>query len=159
MVPALPVPPEYQGNWPSCSEGGGIFKHDNFWYVQAAVCCCFCAAGANAFVWISTTGPLGTYTLQNSSSSGLLGNVIPFNTTTGKYLTGSQQFSVAQITLYNGERLPVYVGQRFGSADDGLKCHDYQYYAPIEFLPDGTVDEMKWVNSFTIEIGITSSDE
>jgi hypothetical protein len=25
-VPATPVPPYYQGKWPTCSEGGGIFK-------------------------------------------------------------------------------------------------------------------------------------
>jgi hypothetical protein len=58
---------------------------------------------------------------------GLLGNVIPFNKSSGMYLTGAQQFSVAQIPRFGGgEPLPMYIGQRFGSADDGLKCHDYQ---------------------------------
>ena len=128
MVPALPVPPEYQGAWPECSEGGGIFKQGGRWYVMAAVCCCFCEAGANAFVWVSESGPLGPYELQTgANASGLLGNVIPFNASTGKYLTGAQQFSVAQIPLYRGgEPAAVSVGQRFGSADDGLKCHDFQ---------------------------------
>ena len=156
MVPALPVPPAYQGAWPSCSEGGGIFQKAGRWYVMAGVCCCFCHNGANAFVWISETGPLGPYSLQNSSSSDLLGNVIPFNKTSGMYLTGAQQFSVAQIPLYNGgEALPVYVGQRFGSADDGLKCHDYQYLAPLVVdSNDGTVAEMTWVNEFTVQINV-----
>ena len=158
MVPALPVPPAYQGNWPSCSEGGGIFKRDGLWYVMAAVCCCFCKNGANAFVWVSRSGPLGPYELQNGSSSGLLGNVIPFNESSGMYLTGAQQFSVAQVPLFaGGEPLPVYVGQRFGSADDGLKCHDYQYLAPLSILADGSVAEMAWVNEFTVEIGVPES--
>jgi hypothetical protein len=127
-VPAEPVPPAYQGSWPSCSEGGGMFKHAGRWYVMAAVCCCFCHNGANAFVWVSDNGPLGNYTLQNTvDAMGLLGNVIPFNKSSGMYLTGAQQFSVAQIPRFGGgEPLPMYIGQRFGSADDGLKCHDYQ---------------------------------
>ena len=37
LVPALPVPPAYQGAWPSCSEGGGIFKHSGRWFVMAGV--------------------------------------------------------------------------------------------------------------------------
>ena len=155
LVPAEPVPPAFQGAWPSCSEGGGIFKSRGRWYVMAGVCCCFCADGANAFVWVSEDGPLGTYRLQNSTSSELLGNVVPFNTTSGKYLTGAQQFSVAALPLYaGGEPLPVYVGQRFGSADDGLKCHDYQYLAPLHVGEDGVVAELSWVNEFTVEIGI-----
>ena len=155
MVPALPVPPAYQGDWPQCSEGGGIFKHGGRWYVMAAVCCCFCHNGANAFVWVSDSGPLGPYALQYGTVSGLLGNVIPFNASSGVYLTGAQQFSVAAIPLFKGgEPLPVYVGQRFGSADDGLKCHDYQYLAPLTILPGGAVAEMGWIDAFTVEIGV-----
>lgn len=154
FVPAEPVPPTFQGSWPSCSEGGGIFKHRGRWYVMAAVCCCFCHNGANAFVWVSESGPLGTFTLQNTSDAmGLLGNVIPYNRSSGMYLTGAQQFSVAQIPLAaGGEPLPMYIGQRFGSADDGLKCHDYQYWAPIVVDESGVVEEMQWVNEFKVEI-------
>lgn len=155
LVPALPVPPAFEGAWPSCSEGGGIFAQGGRWYVMAGVCCCFCAAGANAFVWVSEAGPLGPYALQNGTASGLLGNVIPYNATSGKYLTGAQQFSVAAIPLFRGgEPLPVYVGQRFGSADDGLKCHDYQYMAPLTITPAGAVAEMVWVNEFVAEVGV-----
>lgn len=161
MVPATPTPPEYQGKWPECSEGGGIFKAGGRWYVMAAVCCCFCHAGANAFVWVSETGPLGPYILQSGATpDGLLGNVISYNFSTGMYLTGAQQFSVAQIPLYaGGEPLPMYIGQRFGSADDGLKCHDYQYWSPLAIRPDGGVEEMVWVNSWTVEIGVPLSTE
>ena len=109
-------------------------------------------------MWVSESGPLGPYVLQNGSSNGLLGNVIPFNESSGMYLTGAQQFSVAQVPLFaGGEPVPVYVGQRFGSADDGLKCHDYQYWAPLSFLADGSIAEMQWVDSFTVEIGVPES--
>ena len=123
------------------------------------MCCCFCHNGANAFVWVSEAGPLGPYALQSGSTpDGLLGNVIPFNTSTGMYLTGAQHFSVAQVPLFaGGEPLPMYVGQRFGSADDGLKCHDYQYWSPLAIRPDGGVAEMSWVDQFTVEIGVPLS--
>ena len=153
MVPALPVPPAYQGDWPSCSEGGGLFSSGGKWFVMAAVCCCFCHNGANAFVWVADD-PLGPYTLQEGSSSGLLGNVIPFNVSTGMYLTGAQQFSVAAIPRASGgEPIPMYIGQRFGSAEDGLKCHDYQYFSPLT-VNSGVVAEMSWVNEFTVEIPV-----
>lgn len=155
MVPALPVPPVFQGKWPTCSEGGGIFEAGGRWYVMAGVCCCFCHDGANAFVWISDAGPLGPYELQNStSSSGLLGDVIPYNASRGVYLTGAQQFGVAQIQTTAGA-VPVYIGQRFGSADDGLKCHDYQFWSPLTILPGGNVAEMAWSNDFVLEIDVT----
>jgi hypothetical protein len=123
---------------------------------MAAVCCCFCHNGANAFVWVSETGPLGPYAIQSGATpDGLLGNVIPFNQSTGMYLIGAQQFSVAQIPLCGGgEPLPMYIGQRFGSADDGLKCHDYQYWAPLSIRSDGGVAEMAWVSAWSVEIGV-----
>ena len=40
MVPAEPVPPAYQGSWPQCSEGGGLFSQGGRWFVMAAVCEC-----------------------------------------------------------------------------------------------------------------------
>jgi hypothetical protein len=120
---------------------------------MAGVCCCFCHNGANAFVWVSETGPLGPYVLQDSNSSGLSGNVIPYNASSGMYLTGAQQFSVAPIQLANGTVMPMYIGQRFGSADDGLKCHDFQYWSPVLADPaTGVVGEMGWVNEFTVEV-------
>ena len=213
MVPALPVPPAFQGSWPSCSEGGGIFKYQGRWYVMAGVCCCFCQKGSNGFVWVSSSGPLGPYALQNTSDAlGLLGNVISFNESSGmvrfffaffvlafsfalypgpchaltirtvpwplprslrsplssppspapplpcQYLTGAQQFSVAQVPLWGGgEPMPMYIGQRFGSADDGLKCHDYQYWSPMVVGQDGVVAEMAWVNEFTVQLSVPVS--
>ena len=70
------------------------------------------------------------------------------------YLTGAQQFSVAAIPRASGgEPIPMYIGQRFGSADDGLKCHDYQYFSPLT-VNNGVVAEMSWVNEFTVEIPV-----
>ena len=76
---------------------------------------------------------------------------MPFNASTHKYMSGAQQFSVAQLLTTSGV-VPVYIGQRFGSADDGLKCHDYQYWEPLSLDSSGRVREMAWVSEFTLEL-------
>ena len=68
-----------------------------------------------------------------------------------EYLTGAQQFSVAALPTTSGV-VPMYIGQRFGSAPDGLKCHDFQYWAPLSVAADGSVAEMTWLNEFTVEL-------
>lgn len=113
---------------------------------MAGACCCFCEGGANGYVWATKDeDPLGEYVLQDDVG------IIPWNSTQKKYLTGAQQFSVAQFHTTTGV-LPVYIGQRFGSADDGLKCHDYQVWVPLTLTPSGVVNEMAWVNEFTVEL-------
>jgi hypothetical protein len=126
---------------------------------MAGVCCCFCHAGANAFVWVSKSGPLGPYAIQNiTGPSGLIGNIVPFNTSSGMYVTGAQQFSVAPIPLSNGIVVPMYIEQRFGSADDGLKCHDYQTWAPLSVDPaTGFKVDMAWVDEWTVEVNTCPS--
>ena len=141
--PTYPVPPVYAGNWPNCSEGGGIFSHDDKWFVMFGACCCFCHAGSNAYVFVSDS-PLGPYIYQ--------GQVIEFNNSTGQYDTKSQQFSVAAIQNSNGVVQPVYIGQRFGSALDGKKCHDFQYWHPIQFDSGGSIKPLAFIDEFTIDI-------
>ena len=143
MVPALPVPPFFQGNWPTCSEGGGIFSAGGKWFVMAGTCCCFCAEGGNGYVW-EADAPLGPYTLVDSVG------VIAWNATWGKWATGAQQFSVAAIATTSGT-LPMYIGQRFGSALDGLKCHDWQFWAPL-VVQNGVVAELAWVDEWSVDL-------
>ncbi len=132
-----------------------MFSAGGLWYVMAGPCCCFCYAGSSAYVWVALS-PLGPYVLQMvrtiEYTSILLStpphgshtpccpctplmlqspntNVIAWNATAGQYATKSQQFSVAAVPTLTGT-VPMYIGQRFGSADDGLKCHDYQVGCP-----------------------------
>jgi len=142
VPPPYPIPPYYQGEWPECSEGGGVFSHGGKWYVMAGTCCCFCAGGANAWVWMADA-PLGPYVLTR--------DVIPWNNMTGKYMTGAQQFSVAPVYTTSGT-IPMYIGQRFGSALDGLKCHDFQYWYPLQFEADGKVKDIPFVDEFTLQL-------
>jgi hypothetical protein len=153
MVPALPVPPAYQGNWPSCSEGGGIFSTGGRWYVMAGVCCCFCHAGANAFVWVSESGPLGPYTLQNiTGPSGLMGNIIPFNTSSGMCITGAQQFSVAPIPVSNGTVVPCTSGSALGAQTTASSATTIRCGCRAASTPRQASWPTWWVDEWTVEV-------
>eukprot|EP01060_Flectonema_neradi_P015475 TRINITY_DN2208_c3_g1_i4.p1 TRINITY_DN2208_c3_g1~~TRINITY_DN2208_c3_g1_i4.p1 ORF type:complete len:350 (+),score=43.31 TRINITY_DN2208_c3_g1_i4:60-1109(+) len=132
------VPP---GNM-SCSEGGGIFSRAGKWYVMFGACCCFCHQGSNAWIHVSDS-PFGPYTY--------LSDLIGFNKTAGTYDTQSQQFSVAPIFTQSGV-VPMYIGQRFGSALDGKKCHDFQYWHPLQFDSNGGVMPIEFTDEFTLDL-------
>ena len=141
LPPWDPLPPYYQGHV-GCSEGGGLFEHHGRWFVMAGTCCCFCHAGSNAWTWVADH-PLGPYTL--------VGDLIGWNATAGTYNTQSQQFSVAQLPTPSGPQ-PLYIGQRFGSALDGLKCHDFQHWVPLQFDAQGNPKPFGFLDSFELEI-------
>ena len=78
--------------------------------------------------------------------------MIAWNASSGHYATRAQQFGVAAVPTAAGGIVPVYVGQRFGSADDGVKCHDYQFWAPLSVGANGTVSEVAWIDEFTLDV-------
>lgn len=45
-------------------------------------------------------------------------------------------------------------GARGGyQAPDGIKGHDPQFWVPLSFREDGSIEEMSWVDSFTMDVG------
>ena len=140
-------------------EGGGIFQHydhsinKTLWIVMAGNGCCFCALGGDTKVWISQNGPLGPY-----NHTGYLNPPLPNppNATYTPYTIPAQQFGVHPVSVKNprtGKRMiqPMYIGMRWGSALNGLKNDDFQYWAPIE-VQGGTVKELAWQDNFTLEL-------
>ena len=106
--------------------------------------CCFCWAGDDAQTWISLTGPFGEYSLANNiincssqddhSPTRQCGG--PAHVQNGP---GAQQFGVMRIPTAGNTTAYLYTGVRFGSAPDGNKCHEFQYWAPLEFDASGRV--------------------
>ena len=45
-------------------------------------------------------------------------------------------------------------GDRWQSAPDRLKAHDFTYWNPLTFLPDGNVTAMAWQDSFEIDVAV-----
>lgn len=122
-------------------EGGGIFEHKGKWFLMSGATCCFCRIGSNAFVWVADQ-PLGPYKYVE--------DIISWNASKGMFETESQQFGVAPLYTTAGI-VPMYIGQRVGSANDGLKCHDYAYWHPMQF--DNATGMPKQIK-FTAEIEV-----
>lgn len=67
------------------------------------------------------------------------------------YTVPAQQFGVFGIETVAGTEY-LWVGIRYGSAPDGLKSHDFQYWWPLQFDEKGVVQPMTFQDSFTLEV-------
>jgi len=102
----------------------------------------FCPAGADADVWTSTN-PLGPYNYVS--------DVIAYNSTSKMFVIPAQQFGVFPIYT-TGQTTYIYVGIRWGSAPDGLKDHDFQYWGPLQFDSQMNVTQMNFLDSFSLSM-------
>ena len=106
------------------NEGILMFKRDGLFYIMFGQCCCFCGEGTNVEVLVSTS-PLGNY---NST-----GQLMPSGSV-WQAQTGSVWFTGADWVLQ---------GDRWQSASDKIKAHDFSYLSPIRFLASGGVEPVR----------------
>jgi len=67
--------------------------------------------------------------------------------------TRAQQNFVITVPLANGETAFIWTGDRWQQAPDGLKGHEGQFWAPLEFdVPSGMVKPIRWVDAFTLDL-------
>lgn len=109
-------------------EGGGIFEREGRWYIMQGHGCCFCKCGDDAQVFESSSGPYGPYQATNNIINCSLPDYHAGRDCGGpnspKRGPGAQQFGVFAIPLAGNKTAHLWVGIRFGSAPDGLKCHE-----------------------------------
>ena len=100
------------------NEGVVMFKRGGLYYVGFGRCCCFCGEGTNAELFMAAS-PLGPYAPAGSlATAGVWGAQ-----------TGAVWFTGVDWVLY---------GDRWQSAPDHIKAHDFSYMAPIIWNADGT---------------------
>ena len=163
-------------------EGGGIFERNGKWYLMQGSGCCFCWAGDDATLFESTNGPYGPYSIQNDiincshkQHRGYPGQGLTSNLTCGgpgpgyqaacnkaassqcvvgarERGPGAQQFGVYNIPLSGGEVAYLYVGLRCGSAPDGAKCREFQYWDALEFDDMGHALPMHFKDEVTLDL-------
>lgn len=120
-----------------------MFKRAGVYYVVFGNCCCYCGHGSEVNVYSSSAGPLGPYTARTS-----LGQLKSQSTDIFSYVDGSVE---AQF---------MYVGDRWQSAPDNVKGHDFTVWAPLVFSADGlsvTTAGFKANFSITVNVSATSS--
>eukprot|EP01089_Gocevia_fonbrunei_P020830 TRINITY_DN7846_c0_g1_i1.p1 TRINITY_DN7846_c0_g1~~TRINITY_DN7846_c0_g1_i1.p1 ORF type:complete len:312 (-),score=46.73 TRINITY_DN7846_c0_g1_i1:6-941(-) len=116
-------------------EAPAMFKKDDIYYSVFGSTCCFCGEGAPVNVYVSNH-PLGPYTQTIN-----LGSQIP-----------SQQTSVLRYKQADGSWGFLWQGDRWQSAPDHIKGHDFSYWGPLQFDSKGNVKPLIWENAFTLEL-------
>jgi len=118
-------------------EAPAMFKRNNTYYAVFGSTCCYCQQGAPVVVHIAQS-PLGPYITANST----LGSSIP-----------SQQTNVLEYLSSNGPQY-LWQGDRWQSAPDGLKGHDFSYWGPMTFDSEGNVQPFTFLDTFTINVAV-----
>lgn len=70
----------------------------------------------------------------------------------GEIIIPAQQTCVMEVPFKNGVQY-IWMGDLWGSRPDNIKGHDFQFWSkPLEFLPDGTIKQLEWVDEYTLEL-------
>lgn len=101
------------------NEGIAMFQRGGLYYVVYGQCSCFGGAGSNVEVHVATT-PAGVYNRT--------GDIMP--TSAWRAQTGSIWWTGADWVLQ---------GDRWQSAPDRIKAHDFSYLSRVQFTADGGV--------------------
>jgi len=121
-------------------EAPALFKRQGVYYAVFGQCCCYCASGSPV-TFYTASSPLGPY--QNGTS---LGPNIPAQQThivAYRSMTKSASSSSWQY---------LWQGDRWQSAPDGLKGHDFSYWGPLTFDSEGEIQPLDFQDAFTIDV-------
>jgi hypothetical protein len=117
-------------------EAPALFSRAGRYYALFDSTCCFCSQGSGARVLMATS-PLGPYTeVENINRSA-----------EGIPTVGAQQTFVARLPSTGGF-LYLWMADRWGSTPDGIKGHDFQFWAPLDFNSDGSLAPIKDISSW-----------
>ena len=68
--------------------------------------------------------------------------------------TRAQQNFVVQIEIASGETEYVWTGDRWMQAPDGIKGHEPQFWAKLQFNSDGRILPLEWVDSVALNLTV-----
>lgn len=117
-------------------EAPAMFKRQGLYYALTSSACCYCGEGGRVFVH-SASSPLGPWVEQQQN--------IDFGT--GNITTQGQQTTVTKV---QGTDNFIWQGDRWQTAPDQLKSHDFQFWTKLQFGAKGEILPMHWVNEFEL---------
>jgi len=129
-------------------EAPALFSRNGIYYAVFGQCCCYCKEGSPVTVYTAPSA-LGPYTQQNNI--GITLNYDKNGTNLGDAISAQQTDIFA---WYDSNNQPnyIYIGDRWQSALDHLKAHDFTYWFPLSFTDDGNITTMQNIANFTIDI-------
>ncbi len=139
-------------------ESPSMFKRNGTYYVLTDNTCAFCPQGSGARVY-TAPAPLGPYTYRgNINVEGPAADVPSPWTKPGtgrpNAIIKAQQTHVAIIPAKGGPAF-IWMGDRWKSAPDKIKGHDFQYWSsPLQFDAGGMTRQLKFEDYWTIELPV-----
>ena len=132
-------------NSSSCVEIPTMFKNyeTNIYYAFNSHCCCYCEQESDVIVWSSKNNILGPYELNGYI------NDFKGNGDNNNIVINAQQSYVFSVNTTNGIEY-IWYGDRWQSAPDRIKAHDFTYFGPLEMDGDN-FKIMQWRDNFTID--------
>jgi len=138
-------------------EGPSLFKRNHIYYLLTDNTCCYCPDGTGVRVY-TAAAPMGPFAYRgNINVKADSARDLPTSwTAPGSGRTNciirAQGKHVAAVPTRSGVVF-LWLGDRWGSAPDGIKGHDFQYWSsPFQFESDGMIKQMKWEDQWTLEL-------
>eukprot|EP00698_Gefionella_okellyi_P002081 TRINITY_DN11960_c0_g1_i1.p1 TRINITY_DN11960_c0_g1~~TRINITY_DN11960_c0_g1_i1.p1 ORF type:complete len:390 (-),score=94.49 TRINITY_DN11960_c0_g1_i1:847-1995(-) len=149
-------------------EAPALFKRNGVYYAVFGQCCCYCGEGSPVYVH-TAAHPLGPYTTQNnigahvdnvwgiSRQAALMtaarGSPAALKAHADVVTIPAQQTDIYLYESDEGVQFAWY-GDRWQSAPDRVKGHDFTYWSPLQFTADGNITAMVWHDSFTVNVKV-----
>ena len=147
-----------------------LFRRGDIYYALCGPLCATCPKGSEVQVFASASplGPFSTQLSENINRSNET-NIVPtsaedtnrFPSMKGKKgwyefqpqssipIVPAQETWVANISA-DGQSAYIWMGDRWGSSPDGLIAHDFQFWSPLDFTPDGHIQPLKLLGQWGI---------
>jgi hypothetical protein len=139
-----------------------MFTTGATYYVLFDNTCCWCAAGTGCRVY-TAGAPLGPYTYRgdiNRKADPDPRRIESNNHDTepgdGRpdVIIPMQSRRIARLPTPGGTEF-ILIGDRWQSAPDGVKGHDYTYWtSPLEFAEDGMIERLEWEDRWTVQLAL-----
>lgn len=154
-------------------EAPAMFERNGVYYLLYGHCCCFCFQGSGVLVFRSSS-PMGPWSRQSpgsdlacvaaSEDATFTRFVVGASPTPGQgclyggsnevSVTHAQQNTVIRVRGDDGNETFVWTGDLWQQAPDGLKGHEGQYWSPLYFTSNGSIEPMEYVESFVLDVGL-----
>lgn len=131
---------------PSGNEAPILFERHGAYYLLYGHTCCFCTAGAGSRV-LTAPSPLGPWRDTGVDLNPVKGPLGP------RAIPAQESFVFRAETVAGTEWL--FAGDMWGSAKDGLKAHDLQYWSLLRFndsTAPATIQPLSWVDHFALNL-------
>ena len=122
------------------SEAPWMGKVDGVYHVLFDRTCCFCTEGSGAVVW-TAPHPMGPYAPGPNIN----------RDAAGRPTVAAQQTFVARVPGPGGAVQWLWLADRWNSAPDGQKAHDFQFWHPLR-VANGTFAPISWVDGFVLDL-------